>query len=255
MDWALGRYETTAEQLLGAAAVAVDEAAPQPGERVLDIGCGTGNATLLAAERGADVTGIDPAQRLLDVAAERGATRGVRAGFARADAAALPARDGTVNAVLSVFGVIFAPSPEGAAREIARVLRPGGRAVITAWYPSGAISETARMRSEALAAATGTPAPPMFAWHDAEAVAELFPRHGVDARPEQIAFSATSVEAFMEGELADHPMWISARAALEPGGDFDDLCDRAREVYAKANEDRTGAFTVTSRYAVVTVRA
>ena len=255
MEWALGRYETTAEQLLDAAAVAVDAAAPKPGERVLDIGCGTGNATLLAAERGADVTGIDPAQRLLDVAAERAAGRGLRAGFARAEAAALPARDGSVDAVLSVFGVNFAPSPPAAAREIARVLRPGGRAVITEWLPGGALSAAARMRGQAVAAHTGTPPRPPFAWHEPDALEALFPGHEVNVRPERIAFTAASPEAFLESELADHPLWVSARATLEPAGEFDELRARTLEVFTNANEAPAGAFAITSRYALVTIAA
>ena len=56
LDWSLGRYEHTAEQLLPAARAVVEHAAPAKGQHVVDIGCGTGNAALLAAERGARVT-------------------------------------------------------------------------------------------------------------------------------------------------------------------------------------------------------
>ena len=55
-------------QLLPASSVVVERSAPRVGERLLDIGCGTGNAASLAAERGARVTGVDPAERLLDIA-------------------------------------------------------------------------------------------------------------------------------------------------------------------------------------------
>ena len=57
LDWGLGRYESTAEQLMPAARVVVDSAALRPGERVVDLGCGTGNAALLAAACGAQVVG------------------------------------------------------------------------------------------------------------------------------------------------------------------------------------------------------
>jgi len=90
LDWSLGRYERIAEQFLPAARVLVESAAPGPGERVVDVGCGTGNAALLAAALGARVIGVDPASRLLEVAREDAAARGLDAEFAVGDAAELP---------------------------------------------------------------------------------------------------------------------------------------------------------------------
>ena len=88
-DWGLGRYEDTATRLEPAARVVVEAAAPVAGERVVDVGCGTGNAALLAAERGATVTGVDPAPRLLEVARAEAATRGLDATFAPGHAASV----------------------------------------------------------------------------------------------------------------------------------------------------------------------
>jgi SAM-dependent methyltransferase len=73
IDWGAGRDETTAAQLAPAAAVVVQRASLRPGERVLDLGCGTGNAALLAVRAGSAVTGVDPAARLLEVARNRAA--------------------------------------------------------------------------------------------------------------------------------------------------------------------------------------
>ena len=67
-DWGLGRYEDTAARLQPAARVVVERAAPAAGEHVVDVRCGTGNAALLAVERGTGVIGVDPAPRLLEVA-------------------------------------------------------------------------------------------------------------------------------------------------------------------------------------------
>src|ERR671930_795218 len=141
VDWGLGRYEDTAARLEPAARVVVERAAPAPGEHVVDVGCGTGNAALLAAERGARVTGVDPAARLLEVARQEAAARRLDATFATGTAAELPLADGVADVALSVFGVIFAPDPRAAATELARVTAPGGRIVVSAWIPSGPIHE------------------------------------------------------------------------------------------------------------------
>src|SRR3954462_11003045 len=105
----MGNYERTAALLLPAAEELIRVAAPSAGERVLDVGCGTGNAALLAAARGARVTGVDPAPRLLDVARAQAAARGLEVSFAAGEAAALPLAAASADLVLSVFGVIFAP--------------------------------------------------------------------------------------------------------------------------------------------------
>src|ERR671932_1956249 len=93
VDWGLGRYESTAERLLPAAHVVVERAALHAGERVVDLGCGTGNAALLAAAQGAEVTGVDPASRLLEVARARAAGEGAEVTFLSGEAASLPVGD------------------------------------------------------------------------------------------------------------------------------------------------------------------
>jgi 2-polyprenyl-3-methyl-5-hydroxy-6-metoxy-1,4-benzoquinol methylase len=114
-DWSLGRYESTAERLLPAARVVVESAALHAGERVLDLGCGTGNAALLAAACGARVTGVDPASRLLEVARARAASEGADITFLAGEAASLPVGDASADVIVSVFAVIFAPDAVAAA--------------------------------------------------------------------------------------------------------------------------------------------
>jgi SAM-dependent methyltransferase len=255
-DWSAGRYEQSAARLLDAARIVVERAAPGPGEHVVDVGCGTGNATLLAAARGARATGVDPAQRLLAVARERAAAHGLAATFAAGDAAALPLADGAAGAVLSVFGVIFAPDAGAAAREMARVTAPGGRIVLSAWMPEGAIGAAARMLREATRRALGAPAgPPPFAWHDRDALARLLGPHGfaVALTEERLAFTDRSAGDYADGEFARHPPWIAARAVLEARGEAQAVRDRAVAILDAANED-PGAFRVTSRYVVATAR-
>jgi SAM-dependent methyltransferase len=92
------------------------------GTRVLDIGCGTGLTLLLAAERGAVVTGIDVTPGLLDVARERLPGADLRV----ADMVALPVPDAAFDVVLGVNAFQFAGDPVQALREAARVCAPGG---------------------------------------------------------------------------------------------------------------------------------
>ena len=256
LDWGIGRYEHTAAQLAPAAEVVVDAAEIAPGERVLDLGCGTGNAALLAAARGGVVTGVDPAARLLEVARERAADQGLAATFVAGEAASVPLPDASIDVLLSVFGVVFAPDPRAAAAEMARVAAPGGRIVLSAWIPEGAISEMARTSREAVREALGIPAPPRpFQWHERDALAELLAPHGFDVGAEEhrIAFAAPSPLAFLEADSANHPMAVGTRAVLEPRGKGEALRDRLLAILETRNEDRA-ACRVTSRYIVATAR-
>jgi SAM-dependent methyltransferase len=256
VDWGLGHYETAAAQLLPAAEAVVGVAAPSPDARVLDVGCGTGNAALLAARRGARVTGVDPAARLLEVATERAAAERLDdVAFALGDAAALPVADDSADVVVSVFGVIFASDAEAAAAELARVCAAGGRIVLSAWLPEGPLAQTSRASREAVARALGAPAgPPPFGWHDREKLAALFGPHGfeVTTKEERISFTADSPRAFVEAEAANHPLAVAGRQILEPRGESDALFERLLAIHEAANED-PGAFRVTSRYVIASM--
>ncbi len=254
MEWGTGRYERIAEQVLPAAEVVVERAAPQEGEHVVDVGCGTGNAALLAAERGARVTGVDPAQRLLDVAAAEAAERSLDASFVLGEAASMPLPDGGADALISVFGSIFAPDPKAAAAEMARITSPSGRIVQSAWIPAGPIFDAIKERRALVAEATGEPpGPPPFPWHERDALVDLFASHGFSVSMEEqaIAFQAGSAREFAEGEFEFHPMWVGIRKKLGPGRAAE-VRDRGLAIYEEANEDPSG-FRVTSRYVVAMI--
>jgi SAM-dependent methyltransferase len=249
-DWSVGHYEHTAVQLLEAAQAVVELAAPAPGEQVVDVGCGTGNAALLAAERGAEVTGVDPADRLLAVAEDR--TRGLHARFVRGAAEALPLAGHSADLILSVFGVIFASDATAAIAEMVRVVRPGGRIVLSAWVPEGPISAATGLSRRAVMDALGAPAgPPPFPWHEPEPLAAAFGAHGFRTalHERRLAFTAPSASAYLEGEFHNHPLWIAGAALLEPRGELSELRRRVLEVLEAGNEDPDG-FRVTSRYVI-----
>jgi SAM-dependent methyltransferase len=257
VDWSLGRYELTAAKLLPAATVVVDAARLAKGERVVDVGCGTGNAALLAAACGAHVTGVDPAQRLLGVARQRVAEQGLEATFVQGEAAALPLDNLSADVVLSVFGVIFAPDASAVAAEVARVVAPRGRFVLSAWIPQGAISDMGRVAGEAVARAVGAPTgPPPFPWHDREALSDLLAPYGFDVAVDEhrLAFTAPSAREYLDAESQDHPFSVASRAILEARGVTPEtILDPMLEVLEAGNED-PDAFRVTSRYVVATAR-
>lgn len=257
VDWSLGRYETTAAQLHEAARVVVDAAAVAPGEHVVDVGCGTGNATLLAAEYGARVTGVDPAERLLEVGRERASAQGLDVTFVQGQAGQLPLDDAGADVVVSVFGVIFASDARAALLEMARVLGSAGRLVISAWFPEGPIWEMNRVAGEIVARLAGAPPGPLdFPWHERDELAGVLEPLGFDVAVQEhhLAFTGSSPRDYIESQLSDHPFGVAGQAVIQSrGGTRDQLFGPMLAVLEAGNEDPAG-FRVTSRYAVATAR-
>ncbi len=107
-----------------------------PGQKVLDVACGTGVVAITARLEGATVTGLDLTPELLAVAKESAAVADLDdIVWAEGDVENLPFPDGAFDTVLSQFGHIFAPRPEVAVQEMLRVLRPGGRIAFSTWPP------------------------------------------------------------------------------------------------------------------------
>jgi SAM-dependent methyltransferase len=256
-DWGTGEYERTAEELAPAAARAVELARVRTGERVLDLGTGTGNAALLAARAGADVTAADPSPRLLGVARERMAAEGLGGTFAQAGAEELPFGDGAFDLVLSVFAVIFAEDPERAACEIVRVLAPGGRAVITTWQSSGPVHDAVGVLAKAVADVSPDPPTERFAWGDPDVVAALFERAGARTdvqHGELLEIEAASPEAYVERFESAHPLGMFFRDVLTRAGTYDEVRAGSMAVLERANEAGTG-LRVRSGYLVFTITA
>lgn len=115
---------------------------PRPGERILDIGTGTGWAARLAAWRGASVTGVDIAPGMLEAAEKLSVGFNPCPVFQQAAAEALPFRSESFDGVISTYGVIFSSDQSRAVDEMARVLRPGGRLALATWAdePDGYIA-------------------------------------------------------------------------------------------------------------------
>src|ERR1700761_9241516 len=124
--WMAGDFGIVAKTISGAAEDFVARLALPAGTRVLDIATGTGNLAIPLARSGCVVTGVDIAPNLLEQAHERAAAENLTIQFDEGDAEALPYADASFDAIVTMFGAMFAPRPELVAQECARVLKPGG---------------------------------------------------------------------------------------------------------------------------------
>ncbi len=135
--WASGDYSRIATLIVPVAERLSDSADLIAGSSVLDVACGSGNATIAAARLGARVTGVDYVASLLERAQERADAERVDVELFLGDAEALPFSRASFDAVLSVFGTMFAPDHEQTAAELVRVCRPGGTIALASWSPDG----------------------------------------------------------------------------------------------------------------------
>ena len=137
--WMSGDFDRVAQVYAPEAQAFVGRLGLKPGERVLDVACGSGNLSFPAARAGADVTGLDIATNLVETARGRAQAEGLHVYFDEGDAERMPYGDGSFDVVMTMFGAMFAPRPEAAAAELLRVCRPGGRVALANWTPAGFI--------------------------------------------------------------------------------------------------------------------
>ena len=201
--WADGEYAQIARRNVWPVGERIVRAVDvRPGEQTLDVACGTGNAAIRAAATGARVVGVDLTPELLGTARVEAERAGVEVEWVEGDAEALPFPDASFDVVLSVFGCMFAPRHEVAAREIARVLRPGGRIGICAWTPDGSLGRMFRVVAGYLPPAPDFALPPILwgsedhvrALFDGSAIALQFERH--EARFPAFASADEEVEFY-----------------------------------------------------------
>ena len=135
--WAAGDVAEIAKHIETAAEDFVGRLDIQPGMKVLDVACGSGNLAVVAARKGADVTGIDIADNLVESAKQRAEALSLDIRFEQGDAEDLPYDDNTFDVVMTMYGAMFAPRPDVTASELARVCKPGGKVAMANWTPSG----------------------------------------------------------------------------------------------------------------------
>ena len=226
---------------------------PRPAS-ACDVGCGTGNAALLAAGRGARVTGVDPAPRLIEVAAAEALDRGFEAEFVLGEASSIPLGDDSANLVLSVFGAICRSRPRGGGRRDGAGLRSGRPHRAERLGPRrrarrcGAHRSRGDRRSDRRGPARRS-----------LPVARAEGARGA-VRPARVRGRARRAFADLHRRLAagvrrdrdrQPPLWVAGREALVAAGTDEAVRRRVLEIFEQGNEDPDG-FRETSRYAIVT---
>ncbi|WP_305093537.1 class I SAM-dependent methyltransferase [Prescottella sp. R16] len=171
--WASGDYPAVAADIIpDLGAVLTRAAGVHAGQRVLDVGAGTGNAAIPAALAGAEVVASDLTPELFERGRELAAERGAHLEWQEADAEALPFADDEFDVVLSCVGVMFAPHHRDSADELVRVCRPGGTIGLLSWTPEGFVGRMfAAMKPYAPPPPPGAQPPPL--WGDETHVRDL----------------------------------------------------------------------------------
>ena len=245
--WSEGDFSALATGLVIVGEMLCEAADVMPGERVLDVACGSGTAALAAARRGAVVTGVDYVPALLERGRERAAAERVEVEWVEGDAEALPCEDGSFDVVLSTFGTMFAPDQPRAAQELLRVCRSGGRIAMANWTPDGLMGELFRT------IVTHAPPPialdPPVLWGVDEHLRTLF-GDGVaqlEVTPRDFVMRAPSLEQWLAGMRANlGPLKVAFARVGQDGEQA--LANDLVELMQRYNRAAAGALAAPARY-------
>lgn len=182
--WMAGDFGVVAKTIASGGENFIHGLAIPAGSRVLDVACGTGNLAIPLARSGCIVTGVDIAPNLLEQARERARAEGLNIRFDEGDAEQLPYPDASFDAVVTMFGAMFAPRPELTASEMARVLKSGGQLGMANWDPQSFTGEMFRMGAKHVPPPPGVPSPVL--WGDANTVRQRLGGQFKDIQTEMI---------------------------------------------------------------------
>jgi len=245
--WSSGDFNEIARQTMAVAEDLCREIDPRPNEAVLDIACGSGNLALVAARRYCDVSGIDLAPNLIERARTRAAAEGLAVDFRVGDAQELPYPDASFDVVTSVFGVMFAPDQERAARELLRVCRPGGRIALASWMPEAFGVDFFGAHARHAPPPPGTASP--LRWGTPEVLDELLGAGAAgmsNAKRSSFAYYRSIPHAVSLFEAYFGPTIRAMSAVGEAGAD--DLRADLAEVFGRYNRADDGTAVVETQY-------
>jgi ubiquinone/menaquinone biosynthesis C-methylase UbiE len=221
-------------------------------DTVLDVAAGNGNASLAAARRFATVTSTDYVPELLEQGKRRAEAEGLAMETRPADAEDLPFAEGTFDVALSTFGVMFAPNQPRAARELLRVVKPGGRIGLANWTPEGFLGDLFRTISRFVPPPAGLASP--MAWGSEPRIVELFGPHARAIRTQRrdFNFRYLSAEHFIEYFRRFYGPVNKAFAALDAAGQ-EGLGEALRALLERLNRAGKEALVVPAEYLEVVI--
>ena len=253
--WASGDYPSVAADVIPALGPALVSAAGiKAGDRVLDIGAGSGNASIPAAQAGADVVASDLTPELLEAGRRQAEGQGLALEWREADAEALPFVDEEFDAAISCVGIMFAPYHQESADELVRVLRPGGSIGLINWTPEGFIGEMfGVMKPYAPPPPPGARPAPL--WGNPEHVGSLFGDRvtEVDTKRERLTVDTFGTpEEFRDFFKASYGPTISVYSFI--GDDAERAASLDRELVELAARHDIGGGAMEWEYLLYTAR-
>ncbi|MGH7498756.1 MAG: class I SAM-dependent methyltransferase [Gemmatimonadales bacterium] len=246
--WMAGDFGKVALSIQAGGEEFVERLGIRRGMRVLDVACGTGNLSIPAARRGAEVTGVDIAANLLEQARARAAAEGLSAEFDEGDAEQMSYRDSYFDLTMTMFGAMFAPRPERTAAELLRVTRPGGRVAMANWTREGFVGKLFVLGNRYAPPPDGVPAPIM--WGDEEIARERMAPASSKVQITrrtltiELSFEPTEVVAFYREYFGPVKMQF---ARLDPTGQQAYAADM-EALWREHNEAGAGRTAVTAEY-------
>lgn len=259
--WEKGDFTRLAETMRESGQALVGRIGITSGMKVLDLGCGDGTTALPAAQRGAEVTGVDIASNLVQAGNRRAQEAGLaNIRFQQGDACDLEGvEDKSFDLVLSVFGAMFAPRPFDVAKSMVRVTRPGGRIFMGNWIPNDPTLVAQILR---ISAAYSPPPPEGFispmTWGVEANVVERFtaagiPQENIACMRDTYAFNYHgSPGAFLDLFRRYYGPMMNAFAAAENNGRASDLQRELEALFESQNTARSGT-SIISNFMLVTV--